>query len=197
MTCGNIIDLLGHIISLSGIIASVFMIRKTIKSNSENLNETIRANSENLNKTIKSNSENLNETIRANLRTEYSWRAELFEIASSDKIERKHLLRLQASQHYHYIRKDNKGEENTNNDVNYKVRDKIGNSTFNLYKKYIVKKSKRMTREDKQKIRYLAIALLKYDFIKRGDNNHDKNKLKNDYQELLNWINEVIWIRIV
>ena len=79
------------------------------------------------------------------------------------------------------------------------MRDKIGNAMYELYEKYILKQcnEEEITPEDQIKIRDLAIALLKYDFIKRGDNDNlryfkNKRERKRDYEELSIWVDKHI-----
>lgn len=146
-----------------------------------------------------------NETIRASLRAESSWREELFNISSSFKVDKNHLLCLRAHQRFNYahikmceISKKEYGDH----EYGDKVRDQIGGATYLLYEKYILGfgKYKKITSEDQNKIRNLAIALLKYDFIKRGDNDNSirfplnsKGQKRNDaYAELSKWIDEYI-----
>lgn len=135
----------------------------------------------------------LKKNSQAALRAETSWREELMKVASSSKPETDHLLRLRASQRYQYANIDKKDESDKKDDET--VRDKIGNATYELYEKYILKQCEGndITDEDQIKIRDLAIALLKYDFIKRGDNDNLRFlKRKRDYDELLDWISKHI-----
>ncbi|STO01071.1 Uncharacterised protein [[Eubacterium] infirmum] len=139
----------------------------------------------------------LKKNSKAALRAESSWREELMKVASSFELERKHLLRLRASQRYQYANIDKSDEYDKKYDIT--VRDKIGNATYDLYEKYILKqyKDKKITPEDQIKIRDLAIALLKYDFIKRGDNDNlryfkNKRKREKEYKELSIWIDNYI-----
>jgi|GEM_PF-1376169 membrane protein len=138
---------------------------------------------------------------KATLSSESLWREELMNVASKDKIEMCDLLRLRASQNYKYANKHNGDDEIIN--AGYEVRDEIGNMTNDLYNKYIFIKS--VTGEetveisfgDQNTIRNLAIALLKYDYIKRGDNvkltHYIIRELEEDdeYTNLLNWIKEI------
>ena len=110
-------------------------------------------------------------------------------VASSFELETKHLLRLRASQRYQYANIDKNDKSNKKEDVT--VRDKNGFATYDLYEKYILTpcKYKEITNEDQRRIRDLAIALLKYDFIKRGDNDNlryfkSKREREKDYKEL-------------
>ena len=145
-----------------------------------------------------------NETIRASLRAESSWREELFNISSSFKVDKNHLLCLRAHQRFNYAHiKMCKISKKEYGDHEYgdKVRDQIGEATYLLYEKYILGfgKYKKITSEDQNKIRNLAIALLKYDFIKRGDNDNSihflpksKDKRNDAYKELSEWIDDYI-----
>lgn len=149
-----------------------------------------------------------NESIRATLRAESSWREELFNVSSTFKVDRNHLLCLRAHQKFSYAYINLNKFSNKDIDIAHKgngdiVRDRIGIETFNLYKKYILESGKytKIASRDQKKIRDLAIALLKYDFIKRGDNDNliyflgkRKRELKReeDYKELLDWIDLVI-----
>lgn len=137
-----------------------------------------------------------NKAAKAALRAESSWREEIFKIASSVDIDRQHILRLRASQQYQYAYIENDVEIKKAGD---KVREKIGTETFNLYKKYVQcsYKNIEIMPEDKNKIRNLAIALLKYDFIKRGDNDYpilvvNIFRHKKEYNTLLDWINNTL-----
>ena len=139
---------------------------------------------------------------KAHLSAESLWRKELMNVASKNEIGIDDLLRLRASQNYKYANKyirDNKLEKYYMN-TGDEVRDKIGNATNNLYNKYIFTKRKKVkiSFEHKNIIRNLAVALLKYDYIKRGDNvkltHYIIRELEedNEYQNLLNWINKEI-----
>lgn len=139
----------------------------------------------------------LKKNSKAALRAESSWREELMKVASSFELETKHLLRLRASQRYQYANIDKSDKSNKNEDVT--VRDKIGFATYDLYEKYMLTpcKYKEITKEDQRKIRDLAIALLKYDFIKRGDNDNlryfkNKREREKDYKELSIWIDKYV-----
>lgn len=146
---------------------------------------------------------------KATLSSESLWREELMNVASKDKIGKEDLLRLRASQHYSYTKKkiahvqknDSKTDEESNNkNSGYEVRDKIGKATNDLYNKYIFAKSEtvEISFEDQNTIRNLSIALLKYDYIKRGDNvkltHYIIRELEEDYEyrNLLNWINNEV-----
>lgn len=170
MNVTNIITLIGSVLALTGSILSVLANIYILKKNS-----------------------------KAALRAETSWREELMKIASSSELERNHLLRLRASQRYRYANID-KSDESYKKDENT-VRGKIGKATYELYEKYFIKQCEdnKITPEDQIKIRDLAIVLLKYDFIKRGDNdkliynkNKNKDKREKEYGELLNWIDKHI-----
>lgn len=144
----------------------------------------------------------LKKNSKAALRAESSWREELMKVASSFEIKTKHLLRLRASQRYQYANIDKSDESDKKDDET--VRDKIGNATYELYEKYILKQchEEEITPEDQIKIRDLAIALLKYDFIKRGDNDNlryfkNKREREKDYKELSIWIDKYVLIRDV
>ena len=141
---------------------------------------------------------------KAHLSAESLWSEELFNVASKNKIYRRDLLRLRASQNYKYAKQNkyNRDDEPEKNYVNIgnQVRDKIGNLTNVLYNKYILTKSEtvEISFEDQNTIRNLAIALLKYDYIKRGDNvklaHYIISELEEDgeYKDLLEWINNEI-----
>lgn len=73
----------------------------------------------------------LKKNSKAALRAESSWREELMKVASSFELERKHLLRLRASQCYKYANIDKSDEYDKKDDIT--VRDKIGNATYDLY----------------------------------------------------------------
>ena len=130
-----------------------------------------------------------NESIRATLRAESSWREELFNVSSTFKVDKNHLLCLRAHQKFSYA---------------YIDLNKFSNKDIDIaHKKYILESGKytKIASRDQKKIRDLAIALLKYDFIKRGDNDNliyflgkRKRELKReeDYKELLDWIDLVI-----
>lgn len=144
--------------------------------------------------TIKSN--------KSNLSAESLWRKELMNVSSKNEICIDDLLRLRASQNYKYANKHNGDDEIEKIYINagYEVRDKIGKATNDLYNKYIFTKSEtvEISFEDQNAIRNLSIALLKYDYIKRGDNvkltHYIFRELEedNEYQKLLNWINKEI-----
>ena len=146
---------------------------------------------------------------KATLSSESLWREELMNVASKDKIGKEDLLRLRASQRYSYTKKKTahvqKNDSNTKEEPNTKnsgdeVRDKIGKATNDLYNKYIFAKSEtvEISFEDQNTIRNLSIALLKYDYIKRGDNvkltHYIIRELEEDYEyrNLLNWINNEV-----
>lgn len=139
---------------------------------------------------------------KSDLSAESLWRKELMNVASKNKINRCDLLRLRASQNYKYANKHNGDDELEKKYTNagYEVRDKIGKVTNYLYNKYIFTKSEtvEISFEDQITIRNLSIALLKYDYIKRGDNvkltHYIFRELEEDnqYQNLLNWINKEI-----
>lgn len=142
---------------------------------------------------------------KSDLSAESLWRKELMNVASKNKINRCDLLRLRASQNYKYANKHNGDDELEKKYINagYEVRDKIGKVTnylYNKYNKYIFTKSEtvEISFEDQITIRNLSIALLKYDYIKRGDNakltHYIFRELEedNEYQNLLNWINKEI-----
>ena len=158
---------------------------------------------------------------KATLSSESLWREELMNVASKDKIGKDDLLRLRASQRYSYTKKktahvqkndsDTKEEPNNKNsgndsktDVEFnnkncgdEVRNKIGHITNELYIRCILN-GKEIEKKDVNTIRNLAIALLKYDYIKRGDNvkltHYIIRELEEDYEyrNLLEWINEEI-----
>lgn len=144
--------------------------------------------------TIKSN--------KSNLSAESLWRKELMNVASKKEIGIDDLLRLRASQNYKYANKHNRDDELEKKYINagYEVRDIIGKVTNYLYNEYIFTKSEtvEISFEDQITIRNLSIALLKYDYIKRGDNvkltHYIFRELEedNEYQKLLNWINKEI-----
>ena len=143
---------------------------------------------------------------KATLSSESLWREELMNVASKDKIEKEDLLRLRASQRYSYTKKktahvqkndsDAKEEPNTKNSGD-EVRNKIGHITNELYLRCILN-GKKIDKKDVNTIRNLAIALLKYDYIKRGDNvkltHYIIRELEEDYEyrNLLNWINNEV-----
>lgn len=141
-------------------------------------------------------------TIKEALHTEASWRANLFNVAATSEIGKEHLLCLRAHQRYSYANMDWKCKSyNCKYDKKFKyeelVRNEIGEKTYNLYEKYILCSNKAITAEDQIIIRDLAIAFLKFDFIKRGDNNCnwpligryiDKRKREYEYEMLFNWI---------
>lgn len=139
---------------------------------------------------------------KSDLSAESLWREELMNVASKNKIERCDLLRLRASENYKYANKHNGDYELEKNYINagYEVRDKIGKATNDLYNKYIFTESEtvEISFEDQNTIRNLSIALLKYDYIKRGDNvkltHYIIRELEEDdeYTNLLNWINKEI-----
>lgn len=79
----------------------------------------------------------LKKNSKAALRAESQWREELMKVASSFEIKTKHLLRLRASQRYQYANIDKSDESDKKDDET--VRDKIGNATYELYEKYILK----------------------------------------------------------
>lgn len=144
--------------------------------------------------TVKSN--------KATLSSESLWREELMNVASKKKIGIDDLLRLRASQNYKYANKYIRGNKLEKYYINTgdEVRDKIGNATNDLYNKYIFTKSEieEISSEDQNTIRNLAIALLKYDYIKRGDNvkltHYIIRELEEDdeYTNLLDWIKKEI-----
>lgn len=115
------------------------------------------------------------------------------------------MLRLRASQRYSYAKKKanhaTKSDSNTNkgssNNIGDEVRNKIGHITNELYIRCILN-GKRLSKKDANTIRNLSIALLKYDYIKRGDNvkltHYIVRELEEDdeYTNLLNWINKEI-----
>lgn len=153
-------DVGSFVSSFLGIIISFYIAQKTIKS-----------------------------SLKSSLESEATWREKLMDVASAEEIGRGHLLRLRASQRYCVNEKqysqtcDNKGDE---------VRYIIWNYTDELYKIYILNKkelNKKIKFEDQNRIRNLAIALLKYDYIKRGDNNKNNNKKEKEYKELYDWMN--------
>lgn len=139
---------------------------------------------------------------KSNLSAESLWRKELMNVSSKNEICIDDLLRLRASQNYKYANKHNRDDELEKNYINagYEVRDKIGKMTNDLYNRYIFTKSEtvEISFEDQNTIRDLSIALLKYDYIKRGDNvkltHYIIRELEEDkeYQNLLNWINKEI-----
>ena len=139
---------------------------------------------------------------KSDLSAESLWRKELMNVSSKNKICIDDLLRLRASQNYKYANKHNGDDELEKNYINagYEVRDKIGKVTNDLYNKYIFIRSEtvEISFEDQNTIRNLSIALLKYDYIKRGDNvkltHYIIRELEedNEYQNLLNWINKEI-----
>lgn len=158
---------------------------------------------------------------KATLSSESLWREGLMNVASKEKIGKDDLLRLRASQRYSYTKKktahvqkndsDTKEEPNNknsgndsktdveSNNKNYgdEVRNKIGHITNELYIRCILN-GKKIDKKDVNTIRNLAIALLKYDYIKRGDNvkltHYIIRELEEDYEyrNLLEWINEEI-----
>lgn len=139
---------------------------------------------------------------KADLSAESLWRKELMNVASKKEIGIDDLLRLRASQNYKYINKPNGASkpEKSYISIGYEVRDKIGTATNDLYNKYISTKSNelKIRSEDQNTIRNLSIALLKYDYIKRGDNvkltHYIIRELEedNEYQNLLNWIDKEV-----
>ena len=139
---------------------------------------------------------------KSDLSAESLWRKELMNVASKKEIGIDDLLRLRASQNYKYANKPNGDDKPEKPYINtgYKVRDKIGKATNDLYNKYIFPKSEtvEISFEDQNAIRNLSIALLKYDYIKRGDNvkltHYIIRELEedNEYQNLLNWINKEV-----
>ena len=139
---------------------------------------------------------------KSDLSAESLWRKELMNVSSKNKICIDDLLRLRASQNYKYANKHNGDDELEKNYINagYEVRDKIGKVTNDLYNKYIFIRSEtvEISFEDQNTIRNLSIALLKYDYIKRGDNvkltHYIVRELEEDdeYTNLLNWINKEI-----
>ena len=143
---------------------------------------------------------------KSNLSAESLWRKELMNVSSKNEICIDDLLRLRASQNYKYANKHNGDDKLEKNYINvgYEVRDKIGKVTNDLYNKYIFTKSEtvEISFGDKNTIRNLSIALLKYDYIKRGDNvkltHYIIRELEedNEYQNLLNWINKEIGVDI-
>lgn len=137
---------------------------------------------------------------KSDLSAESLWRKELMNVASKKKIGIDDLLRLRASQNYKYANKpngDNEAEKSYIN-IGYEVRDKIGKATYDLYNKYRFNKSEtvEIAFKDQNRIRNLSIALLKYDYIKRGDNvkltHYIIRELEedNEYRNLLDWINK-------
>lgn len=147
---------------------------------------------------------------KATLSSESLWREGLMNVASKEKIGKDDLLRLRASQRYSYAKKKadakqkaddtTKSDSSTNKDSNSigdKVRNKIGHITNELYIRCILNE-KELSKKDVNTIRNLAIALLKYDYIKRGDNvkltHYIIRELEEDdeYANLLNWINNEI-----
>lgn len=142
---------------------------------------------------------------KSDLSAESLWREELMNVASKEKIGKEDLLRLRASQRYSYAKKkadhttkedSNKNKDSSNN-IGDEVRNKIGHMTNELYIRCILN-GKKLSKKDVNTIRNLAIALLKYDYIKRGDNvkltHYIIRELEEDdeYSNLLNWINKEI-----
>lgn len=133
------------------------------------------------------------ETVKSALEAESNWREHLLDVASNANIDINDLLRLRASQRY-------KKSDKSLVDVSTFDRDKekaaniLWVETNKLYKEYVIDGSTGSTaiiKEDQIKIRDLAIALLKFDYLNRDVKGYNPEA----YTEFLNWlIHEKEWV---
>lgn len=139
-------------------------------------------------------------SVKSALESESNWREKLMDVASTANVGMNELLRIRASQRYK--KNDEKKKGRTLSLTNKaQAANILWDKTYELYEKYNLSVIHNETKsiksqeieiqpDDQNQIRDIAIALLKYDYLNR--NQEDSNE--KDYSEFLTWlIDEKRW----